>query len=53
MGLMGTLRSLAMVPAGALFGFLYELNMKYPYYLGIVIEISTVIIILNYITEPE
>ena len=53
LGLMGTLRSLAMVPAGALFGFLYEVNMRYPYYLGIVIEVSTMIIIFNYITEPE
>jgi len=53
MGLMGTLRSLAMVPAGALFGFLYEVNMKYPYYLGIVIEICTLTIILYYIREPE
>jgi MFS family permease len=53
MGLMGTLRSLAMVPAGALFGLLYEVNRKYPYYLGIIIEITTVIIILKYITEPK
>ena len=53
LGLMGTLRSLAMVPAGAIFGLLYEVNMRYPYYLGIVIEIFTVIIILKYITEPE
>ena len=53
MGLMGTLRSLAIVPAGALFGFLYELNTRYPYYLGILIEINTVITILRYVKEPE
>ena len=53
MGLMGTLRSLAIVPAGALFGFLYEVNMRYPYYLGILIEISTVITILRYVSEPD
>jgi MFS family permease len=52
MGLMGTLRSLAMVPAGAVFGLLYEINKSYPYYLGLVIEVITVIIILKYITEP-
>ena len=52
MGLMGTLRSLAMVPAGAVFGLLYEVNMRYPYYLGIFIEVSTVLIILKYVAEP-
>ena len=52
MGLMGTLRSLAMVPAGALFGLLYEYNSRYPYYFGIFIELCTVLIIIRFITEP-
>lgn len=53
MGLMGTLRSLAMVPAGILFGFLYEINKSYPYYVGVLIEIITITLILFYIREPE
>lgn len=52
MGLMGTLRSLAMVPAGALFGLLYEYNSRYPYYVGVFIELCTVLIIFRYINEP-
>jgi MFS family permease len=53
MGLMGTIRSLAMVPAGTFFGLLYELNQKYPYYIGLLIEIITLLIILKFVVEPQ
>jgi MFS family permease len=53
MGLMGTLRSLAMVPAATVFGYLYEVNRAYPYMIGVVIEVVTVAIIWGLISEPE
>ncbi|MBN2336683.1 MFS transporter, partial [Candidatus Bathyarchaeota archaeon] len=52
MGLMGTLRSLAMVPAGVFFGLLYEVNRAYPYYVGVAVEVLTVAIIVLYVREP-
>ena len=53
MGLMGTLRSLAMVPAAAAFGYLYGVNKAYPYMIGVAIEVATVAIILGLVSEPE
>ena len=53
MGLMGTLRSLAMVPAAAVFGYLYEVNKAYPYMIGVAIEVVTVAIIWGLVSEPE
>ena len=53
MGLMGTLRSLVMVPAAAVFGYLYEVNRAYPYMIGVAIEVATVAIILGLVHEPE
>jgi len=53
MGLMGTLRSLAMVPAATVFGYLYEVNRAYPYMIGVVIEVVTVAIIWGLVSEPE
>ncbi len=52
LGLMGTLRSLAMVPAATVFGYLYEVNRAYPYYVGVVIEVVTVAIIYALVAEP-
>jgi len=52
LGLMGTIRSFALVPAGLIFGFMYELNVNYPYYLGVLIELATVYIIIRYLVEP-
>jgi MFS family permease len=53
MGLMGTMRSLAMVPAATVFGYLYEVNKAYPYMIGVAIEVVTVAIILRLVSEPE
>ena len=53
MGLMGTMRSIAMVPAATVFGYLYELNRAYPYMIGVAIEVVTVAIILGLVSEPE
>ena len=53
MGLMGTMRSLAMVPAATVFGYLYEVNKAYPYMIGVAIEVVTVAIILGLVSEPE
>ena len=53
MGLMGTLRSLAMVPAGVVFGLLYEVNRAYPYYVGVLVELVTVLVIVFFVKEPE
>ncbi len=53
MGLMGTMRSLVMVPAAAVFGYLYEVNRAYPYMIGVAIEVVTVAIILGLVSEPE
>ncbi len=53
MGLMGTLRSLAMVPAATVYGYLYEVNRAYPYMIGVVIEVVTVAIIWGLVSEPE
>ncbi|MFH2110520.1 MAG: MFS transporter [Candidatus Bathyarchaeota archaeon] len=53
MGLMGTLRSLAMVPAGIIFGLLYEVNRAYPYYVGVLVEVAIILVILFFIKEPE
>ncbi len=52
LGLMGTLRNLAMVPAATVFGYLYEVNRAYPYYVGVVIEVVTVAIIYALVAEP-
>ena len=52
LGLMGTIRSFALVPAGLIFGFMYELNANYPYYIGVLIELATVYIIIRYLVEP-
>ena len=52
MGLMGTLRSLAMVPAAVVFGYLYEINRAYPYVIGVVIEVVTVAVIYALVAEP-
>ena len=52
LGLMGTIRSFALVPAGLIFGFMYELNSNYPYYVGVLIELSTVYLIIRYLVEP-
>ncbi|MCW4013986.1 MAG: MFS transporter [Candidatus Bathyarchaeota archaeon] len=52
LGLMGTIRSFALVPAGLIFGFMYELNANYPYYMGVLIELATVYIIVRYLVEP-
>jgi MFS family permease len=53
MGLMGTLRSLVMVPAATVFGYLYEVNRAYPYMIGVVIEVVTVSVIWAFVSEPE
>ncbi len=53
MDLMGTLRSLVMVPAAAVFGYLYEVNRAYPYMIGVAIEVVTVAIIWGLVHEPE
>ena len=52
LGLMGTLRSLAMVPAAAVFGYLYGVNRAYPYYIGVVIEVVIVAVIFRLVAEP-
>jgi len=51
-GLMGPLRSLAMVPAATVFGYLYGVDRAYPYYVGVVIEVVTVAIIVALVAEP-
>lgn len=51
-GLMGTLRSLAKVPAATVFAYLYEANRAYPYYVKVVIEVVTVAIIYALVAEP-
>ncbi len=53
MGLMGTMRSLALVPAAAVYGYLYEVNKAYPYMIGVAIEVATVAVILWLVSEPE
>jgi MFS family permease len=53
MGLMGTLRSLVIVPAATVFGYLYEVNRAYPYMIGVFIEVVTVTLIWGLISEPE
>ena len=53
MGLMGTLRSLVIVPAATVFGYLYEMNRAYPYIIGVFIEVVTVTLIWGLISEPE
>ena len=53
MGLMGTMRSLAMVPAATVYGYLYEVNKAYPYRIGVAIEVVTAAIILGLVSEPE
>lgn len=53
MGLMGTMRSIAMVPAATVFGYMYEVNRAYPYMIGVAIEVVTVAIILGLVSEPE
>jgi MFS family permease len=53
MGLMGTLRSLVMVPAATVFGYLYEVNKSYPYMIGVVIEVMTLTIIWRLVSESE
>jgi MFS family permease len=52
MGLMGTLRSLAMVPAATVFGYLYEVDRAYPYIIGVVIEVVIVAVIYAFVAEP-
>lgn len=52
LGLMGTLRSLAMVPAATVFGYLYEVSRAYPYIIGVVIEVVTIAIIYLLVAEP-
>ena len=52
LGLMGTLRSLAMVPAATVFGYLYGVNRAYPYYIGVVIEVVIFAIIYVLVAEP-
>jgi len=52
MGLMGTLRSLAMVPSATVFGYLYEVNRAYPYIIGVAIEVVTVAIVYALVAEP-
>jgi MFS family permease len=52
MGFMGTMRSLAIVPAATLFGYLYEVNRAYPYIIGVVIEVVTVAVIFALVAEP-
>jgi len=53
MGLMGTLRNLAMVPSAAVFGYLYQLDPVYPFYLGAAVELLAVGIIFFLIKEPS
>ena len=53
MGLMGTLRNLAMVPAAAVFGYLYQVDPVYPFYLGAAVELISVAIVLFLIREPS
>jgi MFS family permease len=52
LGLMGTLRNLAMVPAATVFGLLYQVDPVYPFYLGAAVELAAVGIILFLIKEP-
>ncbi len=51
-GLFGPFRSLAMVPAATVFGYLSGVNRVYPYYIGVVIEVVTVAIIYVLVVEP-
>jgi MFS family permease len=52
MGLIGTLRTLASVPAAALFGIMYESGPATPFFLAIVLEVLTVAIVVVKIEEP-
>ena len=52
MGLIGTLRNLAMVPSATIFGYLYQVNPVYPFYLGAAVEVLAVAIVLFLIKEP-
>ena len=51
MGVIGTMRTLAMVPAAALFGIMYESNPATPFILTIVLEVLTVAIVVAKIDE--
>ncbi len=53
MGMIGTLRTLAVVPAATLFGVLYEVNPVVPFALALVLEILTIVIVIYKIKEPE
>ena len=51
MGVIGTMRTLAMVPAAALFGIMYESNPATPFIFAIVLEVLTVAIVVAKIDE--
>jgi hypothetical protein len=41
-----------MVPAAAVFGYLYQVDPVYPFYLGAAVELLAVAIVLFLIKEP-
>jgi DHA1 family quinolone resistance protein-like MFS transporter len=51
MGVIGTMRTLAMVPAAALFGIMYESNPATPFIFAIALEVLTVAIVVAKIDE--
>jgi len=53
MGVIGTLRTLAMVPSAALFGLLYQVDRAAPFMLGVFLEVMTVLIIVFLVREPR
>ena len=53
MGAIGTMRTLATVPAAALYGILYEIEPSTPFVLAIILEILIVGIVFYRIKEPE
>ena len=52
LGVIGTMRTLAFVPAAALFGIMYESGPATPFICAIVLEILTVAIVATMIDEP-
>ncbi len=53
MGVIGPLRTLAMVPSAAIFGLLYQVDRAAPFMLGVFLEIMTVLIIIFLVREPR
>ncbi len=51
MGMIGTLRTLAAVPAAIVFGLMYESGPAIPFIFAIVIEVLTIVIVIVKIDE--